>query len=266
MKYLKTILFIAFLASTALNGRDNPFIPTQINAKDMNTSNVKNELAPLKSISLNLPSDARELVRVLFVYKGVDGVLRSYNVNAPYSINWQDDLILSTQEKIKTNTQNPPKMANNKTAEQNATKTTQILNTKQTKQSQANSIRELIGNNASKYTGEQISTLSTKQSIKVSFAKRLFIENFSDKIILRTADKMLRYDIKYEKNKAKIVIDFAKRARDYATQTNTFENIPVNSLIIGSHGKFYRVVLYLNSNYKTTLNKGKNSYILRLNK
>ena len=265
MKYLKTILFIAFLASTALNGRDNPFIPTQINAKDMNTSNVKNELAPLKSISLNLPSDARELVRVLFVYKGVDGVLRSYNVNAPYSINWQDDLILSTQEKIKTNTQNPPtKMA--KTAEQNATKTTQILNTKQTKQSQANSIRELIGNNASKYTGEQISTLSTKQSIKVSFAKRLFIENFSDKIILKTADKMLRYDIKYEKNKAKIVIDFAKRARDYATQTNTFENIPVNSLIIGSHGKFYRVVLYLNSNYKTTLNKGKNSYILRLNK
>lgn len=253
MKYLKTILFIAFLASTALNGRDNPFIPTQINAKDMNTSNVKNELAPLKSISLNLPSDARELVRVLFVYKGVDGVLRSYNVNAPYSINWQDDLILSTQEKIKTNTQNPPtKMA--KTAEQNATK------------SQASSIRELIGNNASKYTGEQISTLSTKQSIKVSFAKRLFIENFSDKIILKTADKMLRYDIKYEKNKAKIVIDFAKRARDYATQTNTFENIPVNSLIIGSHGKFYRVVLYLNSNYKTTLNKGKNSYILRLNK
>ena len=77
---------------------------------------------------------------------------------------------------------------------------------------------------------------------------------------------MLRYDIKYEKNKAKIVIDFAKRARDYATQTNTFENIPVNSLIIGSHGKFYRVVLYLNSNYKTTLNKGKNSYILLLNK
>lgn len=265
MKYLKTILFIAFLASTALNGRDNPFIPTQINAKDMNTSNVKNELAPLKSISLNLPSDARELVRVLFVYKGVDGVLRSYNVNAPYSINWQDDLILSTQEKIKTNTQNPPtKMT--KTAEQNATKSPQILATKETKQSQANSIRELIGNNASKYTGEQISTLSTKQSIKVSFAKRLFIENFSDKIILKTADKMLRYDIKYEKNKAKIVIDFAKRARDYATQTNTFENIPVNSLIIGSHGKFYRVVLYLNSNYKTTLNKGKNSYILRLNK
>ena len=134
MKYLKTILFIAFLASTALNGRDNPFIPTQINAKDMNTSNVKNELAPLKSISLNLPSDARELVRVLFVYKGVDGVLRSYNVNAPYSINWQDDLILSTQEKIKTNTQNPPtKMA--KTAEQNATKSPQNLATKETKQS-----------------------------------------------------------------------------------------------------------------------------------
>ena len=265
MKYLKTILFIAFLASTALNGRDNPFMPTHINAKAMNTSNVKNELASLKSISLNLPSDARELVRVLFVYKGVDGVLRSYNVNAPYSINWQDDLILSTQEKIKTNTQNPPtKMT--KTAEQNATKSPQNLATKETKQSQANSIRELIGNNASKYTGEQISTLSTKQSIKVSFAKRLFIENFSDKIILKTADKMLRYDIKYEKNKAKIVIDFAKRARDYATQTNTFENIPVNSLIIGSHGKFYRVVLYLNSNYKTTLNKGKNSYILRLNK
>lgn len=260
MKNLAKIVFIMLLANLALNARQNPFIPTQINSKDINTSNVKNTIAPLKSISLKLPSDARELVKVLFVYKGVDGTQRFYNVNAPYSINWHDDLVLS----VKANDVNKTKAdsAQNSSQANNAQKNIKEQNA--SKQTQPSSIRELMGNNASKYTGEQITTITPKKSVNVSFQKRLFIENFSDKIIFKTADSLLRYDIKYENNKTKIIADFSKKARDYATQTINFENSPLNSVVIGSHGKFYRVVLLLNSKYKTAINKGKNSYILRL--
>lgn len=262
MKNLAKIVFITLLANLALNARQNPFIPTQINSQDINTSNVKNTIAPLKSITLKLPSDARELVKVLLVYKGVDGAQRFYNVNAPYSINWHDDLVLSVKANDANKTKNQANNAQNFSQANSAQKNIKEQNT--SKQNKPSSIRELMGNNASKYTGEQITTITPKKSVNISFQKRLFIENFSDKIIFKTADSLLRYDIKYENNKTKIIVDFAKKARDYATQTINFENSPLNSVIIGSHGKFYRVVLQLNSKYKTAINKGKNSYILRL--
>lgn len=285
MKHISKLIFSAI--ALTLEARENPFLPTDINVNDINTSNIGSSLPPFSSTSLHLPSSARELVKVVLIYKSIDGSEHSQVQDAEFSIDWRDEFVLSRRvaPKISTNLDAPATRQESNIAKAQSEENMQEpkdlpapviseisadtmiavnnADNKPAKQSKANkalSKDEL----ASKYTGELITAItpSTKALGSSSFQNRLFIESFDNKIVLHTADTKIKHEIKG----SKVIIDFAKKGRDYLTKSVKFKSGPLKRAVIGSHGKFYRVVLYLKNGYKYSLREGTNNYTLWLNK
>ena len=287
MKHISKLIFSTILCALTLEARENPFLPTDINVNDINTSNIGSSVPPFSSTSLHLPSSARELVKVVLIYKSIDGSEHSQVQDAEFSIDWRDEFVLSRRvaPKISTNLdapatrqesniakaqsgenmQEPKELPAPVISEISADTMISVNNAdnkpaKQSKANEAQSKDEL----ASKYTGELITAItpSTKALGSSSFQNRLFIESFDNKIVLHTADTKLKHEIKG----SKVIIDFAKKGRDYLTKSVKFKSGPLKRAVIGSHGKFYRVVLYLKNGYKYSLREGTNNYTLWLNK
>ncbi len=89
------LLLLFFLTFALLNGRDNPFFPTDPNEKQMPTSNKIENLKPFTAQQISLPSSARTIKGLVIHYQNMDGSMASEALELNNQIDWHKPLILS---------------------------------------------------------------------------------------------------------------------------------------------------------------------------
>lgn len=233
MKYLYLLAcLLPFLAF----GRDNPFISTAM--ADSNTTNIITKLDDFSQISINLPSDARELEAVVVVYKSVDGSLKEKRAQIGASFDWRDTIYISRQAMPK----NGEVVDVSVTANSAEAKTITNL-------TEAPPLQALV-------TPSQETPLASADIV----AGR--INAYANKIVINTPDLLLK---SYDKG-SRIVMDFEKKSK-FLTHSREFgEKTPLRRATVGSHGKFYRVVLELDNKYKYSIRQNSSSYTIWLGK
>lgn len=218
MRYL-----VALFTLTILFARENPFIPGEINNSDLYSTNITtNATSKFTTQNINFPSDARELEKIVFYYKDVQGEIKKKVVDINASFDWKDNFILKTQE-------NPERIATPKLDVSVTTNTTQAIET------------------------QQIKKLSSKQKSAIKsfgFQNRIRFDIFDDKIVFFTSDKKIQDYLTIDKSK--IVLDFAKTEGDFKTKSIKADAAYLKQIVFGSHGKHYRAVLWIDKiqNYK----------------
>lgn len=78
-----------------LQARENPFFPAKGEVDTPLTTNQKSVISPLKQASLELPSTARIVERVIVEYKNLDGSLAKKSITLGNSIDWHLPLFVS---------------------------------------------------------------------------------------------------------------------------------------------------------------------------
>lgn len=235
MKYL---YLLACLLPLLAFGRDNPFVSTTL--ADSNTTNIITKLAGFSQTSVNLPSDARELEAVVVVYKSVDGSLKEKRVDIRASFDWRDTIYISRQAMPK----NGEVVDVSVTAQGNSTEARAITNLTEGPPLQA------------------LATPSQKTPLASADIVAGKINAYANKIVINTPDLLLK---SYDKG-SRIVMDFEKKSK-FLTHSREFGNkTPLRRATVGSHGKFYRVVLELDKKYKYSIRQNSSSYTIWLGK
>lgn len=235
---MKYSYLLACLLSLLAFGRDNPFISTTV--ADSNTTNIITKLADFSQTSVNLPSDARELEAVVVVYKSVDGSLKQKRVEIGASFDWRDTIYISRQATPK----NGEVLDVSVTAHGNATEPMNITNLTE---------------------GPPLEALATP-SLEAPLASADIVAGkinaYANKIVIATPDLLLK---SYDKG-THIVLDFEKKSK-FLTHSRDFGKAsPLRRATVGSHGKFYRVVLELDKKYKYSIRQNSSSYTIWLGK
>ena len=86
---------ITFLLFVSLDARENPFFPSEGEVDIPMTTNISENIKPLKSASITLPSTARVIEEFSVTYKNLDGSLEQKSVKLNNTIDWHHPLILS---------------------------------------------------------------------------------------------------------------------------------------------------------------------------
>ena len=241
---MKYTLFLAFLA-TILMARENPFVPSGVAKSDINSTNIITKPKDFTSLNINLPSDARELSHISVHYKSVDGSIKTKNYEIDSSIDWHDTLVLAKQQAPQT-TQKEMLDVSVTTGEPGGT----------TKPAKSITLSDAPQVSA-------ISAPSLESALETfDFANLFQISIFSSKIVINTNDMLLKsYD-----DGSRIVLDFKKSGGDFLTKSVDFKNVVLKKMIIGSHQKFYRVVLQLDKKYKYSIRQNSDNYTIWLGK
>lgn len=240
MKYLVLFVFAVLCAA-----RENPFVPTSTAQSDINSTNIINKPKNFSALSINLPSDARELSHISVHYKSVDGSIKTKNYEIDSSIDWHDTLVLARQQAPQT-TQKEMLDVSVTTGEPGGT-------TKPTK-------------SIALSDAPQVSAISAP-SLENPLEKTQFLDLFellvySTKITINTKDMLLKsYD-----DGTRIVLDFKKSKGDFLTKSVDFKNVVLKKMVVGSHQKFYRVVLQLDKKYKYSIRQNSDNYTIWLGK
>lgn len=235
---MKYSYLLACLLPLLAFGRDNPFISTTV--ADSNTTNIITKLADFSQTSVNLPSDARELEAVVVVYKSVDGSLKQKRVEIGASFDWRDTIYISRQATPK----NGEVLDVSVTAQGNATEPMNITNLTE---------------------GPPLEALAAP-SLEAPLASADIVAGkinaYANKIVISTPDLLLK---SYDKG-THIVLDFEKKSK-FLTHSRDFGKAsPLRRATVGSHGKFYRVVLELDKKYKYSIRQNSASYTIWLGK
>ena len=213
-----------------LLARENPFVPDDINATTLNSTNISQNSPKLDKIIAKFPSDARELVSATFNYKSIDGSIKQNSIDINASFDWHDDIIISSQSPV----------------------TNETTTDEQTKQAAAKKVAP--------------KPLSVPPKIEppldsVSFMDFIKFDIFNSKIEIINQDRLIRDFIINKPDK--IVMDFNKNS-EFNTQTIKVHKGPLKKITIGAHKGYYRVVLFLDGNYHYGLRQSGNGYTLTL--
>lgn len=82
-----------------------------------------------------------------------------------------------------------------------------------------------------------------------------------NKLLLKTKDTLIRQ--LFFSKPYKIAVDL-KRDVSFYTKIIKLSKLPFTKIIIGNHGKFYRVVLSLDGKYRYKIKKNSNGYLVEL--
>jgi len=82
-----------------------------------------------------------------------------------------------------------------------------------------------------------------------------------NRLLLKTKDTLIRQ--LFFSKPYKIAIDF-KRQVSFYTKIIKLKKLPFVKVVIGNHGKFYRVVLNLDGQYRYKIKKNSNGYLVKL--
>ncbi len=82
-----------------------------------------------------------------------------------------------------------------------------------------------------------------------------------NRLLLKTKDSLIRQ--LFFSKPYKIAIDL-KRTVSFYTKIIKLKNPPFTKVVIGNHGKFYRVVLQLDGKYRYKIKKNSNGYLVEL--
>ena len=226
---MKRVILLASCAMVLL-ARENPFVPDDINATTLNSTNISQNSPKLDKIIAKFPSDARELVSATFNYKSIDGSIKQNSIDINASFDWHDDIIISSQSPV----------------------TNETTTDEQTKQATAKKAAP--------------KPLSVPPKIEppldsVSFMDFIKFDIFNSKIEIINQDRLIRDFIINKPDK--IVMDFNKNS-EFNTQTIKVHKGPLKKITIGAHKGYYRVVLFLDGNYHYGLRQSGNGYTLTL--
>ncbi len=86
------VIFGIVLAT--LVARENPFLPTDINATSVISANTISKAPAFEPVEVAFDSDMRELLSVSFTYKSIDGSIKEKVVDINASLNWQEPLLI----------------------------------------------------------------------------------------------------------------------------------------------------------------------------
>lgn len=237
---MKYSYLVACLLPLLAFSRDNPFVSTNIALADSNSTNIITKLDDFSQTNINLPSDARELEAVIIVYKSVDGSLKEKRVQIGASFDWRDTLYISRQATPK----NGEVLDVSVTAVGNATQPRSIVNLTEGPPLEA------------------IATPVLETPIASADIVAGKINAYANKIVIATPDLLLK---SYDKG-SRIVLDFEKKSK-FLTHSREFGKAsPLRRATVGSHGKFYRVVLELDKKYKYSIRQNSSSYTVWLGK
>lgn len=89
------LLFFLLLLPFFLFARENPFFPAEGEVEMPFSSNVSQDLAPLKRATLTLPSTARVIEKMSVTYKNLDGSITTKSIQLNNSVDWHLPLFLS---------------------------------------------------------------------------------------------------------------------------------------------------------------------------
>ena len=226
---MKRVILLASCVMVLL-ARENPFVPDDINATTLNSTNISQNSPKLDKIIAKFPSDARELVSATFNYKSIDGSIKQNSIDINASFDWHDDIIISSQSPV----------------------TNETTTDEQTKQATAKKAAP--------------KPLSVSPKIEppldsVSFMDFIKFDIFNSKIEIINQDRLIRDFIINKPDK--IVMDFNKNS-EFNTQTIKVYKGPLKKITIGAHKGYYRVVLFLDGNYHYGLRQSGNGYTLTL--
>lgn len=226
---MKRVILLASCVMVLL-ARENPFVPDDINATTLNSTNISQNSPKLDKIIAKFPSDARELVSATFNYKSIDGSIKQNSIDINASFDWHDDIIISSQSPV----------------------TNETTTDGQTKQATAKKAAPKL--------------LSVPPKIEppldsVSFMDFIKFDIFNSKIEIINQDRLIRDFIINKPDK--IVMDFNKNS-EFNTQTIGVYKGPLKKITIGAHKGYYRVVLFLDGNYHYGLRQSGNGYTLTL--
>lgn len=226
---MKRVILLASCVMVLL-ARENPFVPDDINATTLNSTNISQNSPKLDKIIAKFPSDARELVSATFNYKSIDGSIKQNSIDINASFDWHDDIIISSQSPA----------------------TNETTTDEQTKQA------------AAKKAAPKPLSVSPKIEPpldSVSFMDFIKFDIFNSKIEIINQDRLIRDFIINKPDK--IVMDFNKNS-EFNTQTIKVHKGPLKKITIGAHKGYYRVVLFLDGNYHYGLRQSGNGYTLTL--
>ncbi len=179
-------LFLLMSAFLILSARINPFEPV-ITPENI----VKVKPVYFKKAVVKMPSDARILKRIIFVYQSVSSDIKQKIVDIDKNIDFHSPIIV---------THNPKNFG-----------------------------------------------------VKKAYFKYFTLYIKDKSIFIKTKDKLLRAFFLVKP--FRLVLDF-KRKSDFPTIRKNF-NTFIKKVVVGSHGNFYRVVIYLDANYDYKLKKTK---------
>lgn len=234
-------------------GRENPFMPSDAAIGDLNSTNIITQKEVFEQISFTLPSDAREIESIVLNYKGIDGSIKSKEVAVGAAFDWHDTLVLSKKPAPKTTTQEILDVSVTNKEPGNATEANISI--------PKPSMEALSESNSSAIRAISAPSLSPALGT-LEFDTRIKIAVYHNKIVLNTSDMLLKsYD-----DGSKIVLDFSKSGTDFLTKNANFTGGVLKKATIGTHGKFYRVVLWLDKHYKYSIRQNKENYTIWLGK
>ncbi|ASM37852.1 MAG: AMIN domain-containing protein [Campylobacter sputorum] len=247
---MRKILLICVFIVCIIYARENPFLPIDEANSSLVTTNVNLNAKPFDRKIFNLPNDAREIDRVVIYYKSVDGSIKEKTVDINSSINWKDGLSLSVVKAPEPST-------------------TPVLDISVTKSS-----------NSGKKMDEQITSDSIKTEIlnernisnsiipnivvplkTITFKNLIRLDVHTKSIKFVTNDTLIN-DFKVD-GQNKIAIDFSRKKASFKTKVLDISCGIFKNATFGAHGKFYRVVISLDKNYKYELLKDGDNYILK---
>jgi len=220
---IKTI-FIVFLLLTSLNARENPFFPSNGEKGIPVTSNIDEELPPLKRATLTLPSTARVIEGVTVQYKSLDGSIHTQSIELDNAIDWHLPIFVSQsygsdEKKVKKTTQT--QKAPNQKVEKKKSSYKKIASIK------------------------LISFYAKDKKLKV-ITNDTIIRDF-----LLVKPHRIVFDLKRDTNIKSFVKDTSK--------DSLFTKVR-----IGNHDGYYRVVIELDGYYRYKMKKSKGGYIFEL--
>ena len=88
-------LCIVFLLFISLEARENPFFPSLGEQEIPFTSNEDRTKKPLKRATIDIPSQARIIKKVIVEFKNLDGSLESQSIELDNSVDWHLPIFIS---------------------------------------------------------------------------------------------------------------------------------------------------------------------------
>ena len=217
-------MFIIFVLLTSLIARENPFFPSSGEKAIPVTSNLNEELPPLKRATLTLPSTARVIEGVTVKYKSLDGSRHTQSIELDNSVDWHLPIFISQ---------------NYGSDEKKAEKTTEPKKAKIQK--------------------AQTQKISYK---KIAAIKLISFYVKDKKLKVITKDKIIRDFLLVKPHR--IVCDLKRDTNIKSFVKDTSKDSRFTKIRIGNHDGYYRVVIELDGYYRYKMKKSEDGYIFTL--
>ncbi|MEA1955259.1 MAG: AMIN domain-containing protein [Campylobacterota bacterium] len=236
---IKTI-FLVFLVFFTLQARENPFFHETNLEQLPYTSNEDMNLPPLRRAAISLPSTARTIEKVTVTYKTLNGAIEEKSIELGNSVDWHLPIFIS-QNYVVSETK-----TRKKTVYKPIKKEKKVIKEVKKREVVKEIKNQIITNEIYKVIGKR---------------KYITFSSLNNKLKLTTDNELLRDFLLVKPHR--LVLDF-KKDSTAGTYIKKNPNNPFKVIKIGSHEKYFRVVIELDGYYRYKLEKTLNGYIIEL--